>query len=782
MKGVLDTTEYGQPGISLETTLETSSGQAFGIVNPPDFGPTYEVLELLGSGRMGSVFKVNDTASGATVAIKVLQCELAKDTAAQKRFEQEVEAASRLDHPNLVAVYGHGRTKCGMPFMIMEYLDGKNLDQIIKEEGCIEPSRAIDLLIQIVEGLECAHNHGIIHRDIKPTNVIVCKGDSGEIAKLLDFGIAMVLPTVSRETRDLTQTGEIFGSPQYMSPEHCLGFMTDQRSDIYSFGCLLYAVLLGKPPFQGATAIQQIVGHINQEPKPFPFSMTSKKTLRMLERITMCCLEKEQAKRFPDSSELLKELRLVRNGKSVPYRMKIRTNQLTLEQLVAIVLWVPLFQHLFSFVPADLFNNTTTVTIPPALGTSFVETMLIGFAAFTGYRFFKEKRKIKDQKATESHWWKLFMLAVGTLVLLTECWSIWVNIYLRKTMLTLPESVLAISFFERILQDCLIGVLLIAAMFLLVSGANPKRVRFSVVLSRTLVTLALVASAVCLLPKVQARVLGIFAARAEVPFPDLAIALYHNCDLLDPVKDARLYGEYSPRNRMIFVQEKNGRIADAIESLNVIIERTTGINKIHAYLMRARLYIKIGQLEKAKEDLNALLKEHPSIPDASCWLGIIQSIKGDLDGALACYEKSLQIDPSFNNEAQYFRIGTLCRFKRYDQALEYTENVKKRFNFEGYGWFLQGLIHQQMGESTKANSDFRQVCSLLAKLDKKNKLTAEAELYLTYAYYQIGDMANYKERAQKYIKEYDLDDLDDLKYRALSEAALTQYSGMKLNW
>ncbi len=240
---------------------------------PPDFGSRYEVLSLIEHGGMGSVYKVRDLHLDAVFAIKTLNNKLIKDQVAQKRFEKEVEAATRLSHPSLVTVYGHGITSLGTPYMVMDYVEGQSLDEIIKDIGALEPDRACNILLQIAEGLQFAHSQGIVHRDIKPTNVLITKGETFETAKLVDFGIAMVLPSESRETRDLTQTGEVFGSPHYMSPEQCLGFMIDNRSDVYAFGCMMYETLTGRPTFSGSTPVQLIIDHINTDPKPFPRSI-----------------------------------------------------------------------------------------------------------------------------------------------------------------------------------------------------------------------------------------------------------------------------------------------------------------------------------------------------------------------------------------------------------------------------------------------------------------------------------------------------------------------------
>lgn len=276
----------------------------------------FKVLKQVGKGGMGAVYKVFDQETDTVVALKLLHQKLSEDAAALKRFEKEAEAAAQLDHPNLVPVYAHGITETGRAYLIMEYVEGKSLADVIDEEGSLLEQRAINILLQICEALSQAHEHNIIHRDIKPSNILLSRtADGEEVVRVVDFGIAKTLASDDRETRDLTQTGEVFGSPQYMSPEQCLGFMLDQRSDIYSLGCLMYETLTGKPPFAGNNAIQLVIKHMNDRPKSFakldgPFNALK------LESITLKCLEKQQADRPQSVKEITEVLINAKTGKT----------------------------------------------------------------------------------------------------------------------------------------------------------------------------------------------------------------------------------------------------------------------------------------------------------------------------------------------------------------------------------------------------------------------------------------------------------------------------------
>ena len=299
-------------------------GQAF-----PDLGERYVVIDVLGSGGTGTVYKVRDTALDKEFAVKVLNESLVQDKLSVKRFEQEADAASNLTHANLAAVYEYGLSKTGAPYLVMDYLSGNTLEQILKQEGYLDVSRALDLFIQITEAIGHAHLKGVIHRDIKPSNIIVEQGEHKiEHVKVLDFGIAKVLPSEQHAQNALTQTGDIFGTPLYMSPEQCQGNMQDVRSDIYSLGCVMYKSLMGVDPFAAENPIRIILRHVNGDAKPFAAVNREAGVSSDLESVVMRCLQLDPAQRYQTANELLFDLRRVRDGKRVkPLRRKNRLPQ-----------------------------------------------------------------------------------------------------------------------------------------------------------------------------------------------------------------------------------------------------------------------------------------------------------------------------------------------------------------------------------------------------------------------------------------------------------------------
>ena len=303
------TAESSDPNAAAQPTMSAEQVAA-------NLGDDYEVLGLLGQGGMGVVYKVRDRKLNKVFAVKVLNPNLVEDSQSVKRFEQEAKAATALTHVNLAAVYDYGMGKQGAPYLVMDYLDGASLADLIVKEGFLDQGRAVDIFTQIAEALVSAHAKGVIHRDVKPSNIVVCQHEGTEIVKLVDFGIAKVLPSEARSAQ-MTQTGEIFGSPLYMSPEQCLGNKVDFRSDIYAFGCVMYEALTGVAPFAAENPIKTIMKHLNDAPLPIEklphdFGISSN-----LERILMHCLEKDASHRYQTAADLLRDLEAIRDGKPI---------------------------------------------------------------------------------------------------------------------------------------------------------------------------------------------------------------------------------------------------------------------------------------------------------------------------------------------------------------------------------------------------------------------------------------------------------------------------------
>jgi serine/threonine-protein kinase len=263
----------------------------------------YQLKRLLGTGGMGEVYLAEHVLLKRPCALKLIRPERAGDPSALPRFEREVQATATLTHPNVVEIYDYGHADDNTFYYVMEYLSGLSLDQLVKCHGPVPPARAVHLLRQVCGALRAAHGRGLIHRDLKPGNVIVGEGDwLHDTAKLLDFGLVQS-HSLESNGHKLTQEGALAGTPAYMSPEQAAGqAQLDARSDIYSLGCIAYFLLTGRPPFVRDTAVQTLAARLTDPPEP----LTSYRpdVPADLQAVVLRCLEKDPARRFQSADEL----------------------------------------------------------------------------------------------------------------------------------------------------------------------------------------------------------------------------------------------------------------------------------------------------------------------------------------------------------------------------------------------------------------------------------------------------------------------------------------------
>lgn len=268
----------------------------------------YRVIEKIGEGGMGSVYTASQEPFDRIVAVKVLLGKLAEDTIAVKRFEQEARAISKMQHPNTVTIYDYGKTEDGRLYLVMEHLKGRTLSQVLRAEGVIAQDRACRIVRQVCASLADAHAAGIVHRDLKPDNIFLTEvGESRDWVKVLDFGVAKLADSdIAGGT--LTQTGMIFGTPKYMSPEQAEGRTIDHRTDIYAIGVVLYELLVGRTPFSAETPVALLLKHISEPPPPLTKVRPDVAIDPWLEAIVMKALEKGPDSRQQKVSVLGQEL------------------------------------------------------------------------------------------------------------------------------------------------------------------------------------------------------------------------------------------------------------------------------------------------------------------------------------------------------------------------------------------------------------------------------------------------------------------------------------------
>src|SRR3954467_7646904 len=260
----------------------------------------YKIKHRIGSGGMADVYCAVDESLGRDVALKLLHRRFAEDREFVERFRREASSAAGLAHPNIVGVFDRGEWD-GTSYIAMEHLEGRTLKQLIVDEAPLDPIRAIDLAVQVLRAARFAHKRGVTPRDLKPHNVIV---DPEERAKVTDFGIARA------GASDMTQTGSIMGTAQYLSPEQAQGLPVDERSDLYSIGVVLYEMLTARVPFSGDSAVSIALKQVAEAPKP-PRTLNPDVPPE-LEAVTLRALEKDPASRFQDADEFITALDRVR--------------------------------------------------------------------------------------------------------------------------------------------------------------------------------------------------------------------------------------------------------------------------------------------------------------------------------------------------------------------------------------------------------------------------------------------------------------------------------------
>jgi serine/threonine protein kinase len=225
----------------------------------------YLLSDLIGSGGMGDVYKAQDVRLQRPAAVKLLRASLSADLDALRRFSREGMNASHINSPHVVQVYDAGETASGIPYLAMEFVPGKSLGRVLADEGSLGPARAAELIRQIAAGLDAAHRLGVVHRDLKPDNILVANaGTPDETAKVVDFGISRVLHDKSQK---VTKTGFVAGTYEFMSPEQVLGGELDQRSDLYALGLIAFLLLTGKLPFPGATPEHSMLMRLTEPPR-----------------------------------------------------------------------------------------------------------------------------------------------------------------------------------------------------------------------------------------------------------------------------------------------------------------------------------------------------------------------------------------------------------------------------------------------------------------------------------------------------------------------------------
>jgi serine/threonine-protein kinase len=281
------------------------------MTTPQHLSDRYELGEILGFGGMSEVHLARDVRLHRDVAVKVLRADLARDPSFYLRFRREAQNAAALNHPAIVAVYDTGEAETAngpLPYIVMEYVEGVTLRDIVHAEGPMEPKRAIEVIADACQALNFSHQHGIIHRDVKPANIMISKAGA---VKVMDFGIARAL---ADSGNPMTQTAAVIGTAQYLSPEQARGETVDARSDVYSLGCVLYEMLTGEPPFVGDSPVAVAYQHVRED--PVPPSGRHDGISPELDAVVLKALAKNPENRYQTAADMRADLIRVHSGEA----------------------------------------------------------------------------------------------------------------------------------------------------------------------------------------------------------------------------------------------------------------------------------------------------------------------------------------------------------------------------------------------------------------------------------------------------------------------------------
>ena len=343
-------------------------------------GGRYQIMGRLGKGGMGVVYRVRQMFLNKEFALKTVEKHGMSDIAI-RRFHQEARTASALAHPNIIAVHDFGLLDEQTPFYVMEIATGETLGERLKKAGCLKLDEAIPIFVQVCFGLAYAHQQGVVHRDIKPSNIMLMDGVSGAegSVKIVDFGIAKLTQHDGGEIQALTRTGEVFGSPLYMSPEQCSGERVDHRADIYSLGCVLFEALTGTPPYVGENALATMMRH-QQEPAPtLKEASLGTDFPQAIENLVASMLAKSPDSRFQNLGVVAHRLGAMQRGEStttgskparIAVRQQVKTMSIRSSHFYALLFGVATLSAAVAGLLGYQFNNYQRRTPPPVVAVS----------------------------------------------------------------------------------------------------------------------------------------------------------------------------------------------------------------------------------------------------------------------------------------------------------------------------------------------------------------------------------------------------------------------------
>ncbi len=709
----------------------------------PELPDGYELIEKLGEGGMGRVYRVRDLSLDKEFAIKILQQDLSKDASALKRFNQEIDAAAALSHANLISIYKHGTTDNGEPYLVMDYLEGPSLAELIEKgtDFAGNANRLLDIFIQICEALAHAHENGVIHRDIKPSNIIITKAADGkELVKIVDFGIARVIEASNRETHNLTQTGEVFGSPHYMSPEQCLGLMLTQHSDIYSLGCTLYEAITGSPPFAGANPIQLVVKHINENVSGFDKDLKRGKALKQLETITLKCLSKEMDDRYASVTALKEDLEKVKEGKTIPKYVLDNRAKPTIS-----------LRHIFIFTTLGLCLSIFCSHYAGYLNLGGQQLSHLILILFLGPGFalliLKALTKIRSIRAGHNsarEWWIMIMaLTAGLAGFSSGPYEIGMAFFGAEY--DFPQIYRTIANNVSIFHIPLLLVLCSSALCFCLFNARSAGIYYvatRLALSIAVFTFALSTLAPDMILKVE-REFQLKPAAAE-KLPSTQGRYLHQ-----PPPFSGISNTLAIVDHMVI----QGDVEGAIQLLNSSLSKTKLGDERSFYLLAlARLHSDQGKFEEALKFIQQIEAEAVFLPNASAYLSekarCFQGL-GEFSEAIEVLDNKLfdggTLTIDYASDVSLRRSQIYCSKGDYKEAIGVLNTMISEDPYPTDAVLLRAILKEQTGDLKKAHQDYEIIAYSYPWREPGQKVNERGFLRIAYALKRLGDEEGYAE-------------------------------------
>lgn len=727
----------------------------------PDFGPRYRAEGKLGEGGMGSVYKAYDLELDRVVALKVIRPELMANAEILQRFKQELLLASRISHKNVLRIHDLGEG-VGVKFISMAYVEGRNLAELLQEHKVLPVEKAVDIAKQICRALEAAHREGVVHRDLKPQNILI---DQDQCIYVSDFGLAKSLASDALAATAMTAVGQVLGTPRYMSPEQVECGEIDGRSDIYSFGLILYEMVTGDVPFRG-NSLQLMLGRVQSLPRN-P-SLVNSKLSGFLVGVIMRCLEKDLARRYQSFTDVLDDLeseRFTPSGKA-PARRSQRSPKITIAVLATLlaITAVPLMWRYAPVLKSRIQANATNavpekrLAILPFRSIGDDEKLAeVGLgvndalnAKFTGLKDLQVASSTALQKINPSeplqkaaHELGANLVVSGSIQMAGDKLQIVVNLDdVAKGKHLLTQE------FPGVLQDLLTIEDQIYTKLVSTIEVKPT--------SESLARAAMHETENYSAYELYLKGRNAMRGQLEAKNVQAAIDFYNQAVKMDPTFAVAYAGISDAQLRMYRLTKENDWAERAVAAAQQAQRLNENLPEVYFALGSA--YVATGKTTEAIAVLKKALELAPTSDEGYRRLGdAFRAANGKVD-ALAAYNRAIQLNPYY--WFNYNALGSgLLKFGDYAKALESFQRVTELEPDNAVGYENLGAVYFTMGQYDKC------VPVLQKALELNKKPIGYSNLGTVYFY-----LKRYADAIPKFEEAVRLDPGSDINLGNLADA------------